>query len=155
MIELTAQQRALCDSAPSDYSDLRAPYLNCTLKKTGERSHTEGLMEIMARSGVTVEALRPVDFEIAFGVWPNMTEHGWARDDWLQLYAEVQRADILVVGTPINPSATPCLHRRTRAGSVRPARAHRTWIPDLVDRRTITPTARAASDERTACRSSR
>jgi multimeric flavodoxin WrbA len=26
---------------------------------------------------------------------------GWARDDWPQLYAKVQRADILVVGTPI------------------------------------------------------
>ncbi len=30
-----------------------------------------------------------------------MTEHGWERDEWPALYKRVDRADILIVGTPI------------------------------------------------------
>ncbi len=45
-----------------DFSDLRAIYINCTLKKSPELSHTEGLMElsmaIMRKQGVAVDYLR-------------------------------------------------------------------------------------------------
>ncbi len=41
-----------------DFSDLSAVFLNCTLKKTPELSHTEGLMKIskaiMEKNGVSV-----------------------------------------------------------------------------------------------------
>ena len=64
-----------------DYSDLSALYLNCTLKPGPEQSHTEGLIDnsraIMKSQGVSVEVLRPVDFDIAHGVYPDMTEQGW------------------------------------------------------------------------------
>ena len=60
-----------------------ALFINCTLKRSPEVSNTQGLMdisiEIMRRNGVAVESIRAVDHEIATGVWPDMTEHGWER----------------------------------------------------------------------------
>ena len=52
-----------------DFSGLHALFLNCTLKRSPELSHTEGLVRIsraiMEKSGVSVEDLRPVDNDIA------------------------------------------------------------------------------------------
>ncbi|MEQ9448648.1 MAG: flavodoxin family protein [Rhodospirillaceae bacterium] len=102
---LNEQQAKWCDEKPADYSDLSVLYLNCTLKKSGELSHTEGLIklsaEIMKRNGVAYEIIRPVDHDIAFGVYPDMTEKGWKTDEWPKLYEKVKAADILVLGTPI------------------------------------------------------
>lgn len=93
-------------SQPSwNFSGLKALFLNCTLKRSPESSHTERLIDcaraIMAQQGVQVDILRPVDFRIAFGVSPDMTAHGWAHDDWPELQRRVMAADILVIGTPI------------------------------------------------------
>jgi multimeric flavodoxin WrbA len=75
------------------------------LKKSPEQSHTQGLMdisaEIMRRQGVEVDMIRATDFDIAPGVWPDMTEHGWDSDDWPSISERVMGADILVIGTPI------------------------------------------------------
>ncbi len=88
-----------------DFSSLKALFLNCTLKKSPELSHTEGLWTIaegiLQKNGVKTEQLRPVDYSLAFGVWGDMTEHGWNKDDWPSIYKKVQAADILVIGTPI------------------------------------------------------
>ena len=88
-----------------NFSDLSAVFLNCTLKKTPELSHTEGLMKIskaiMEKNGVSVEMLRPVDYNIAYGVYPDMREYGWADDEWPGIYEKVKKADIIVIGTPI------------------------------------------------------
>src|SRR5918999_4784141 len=85
---------------PADYSDLRALFVNCTLKRSPETSHTQGLadisIEIMRRNGVAVDVIRAADHDIATGVWPDMTEHGWERDDWPVLFEQVLAADILV-----------------------------------------------------------
>ncbi len=71
-----------------DFSDLKALFLNCTLKRSPELSHTDGLIRIsqaiMKKNGVSVECLRPIDYDIATGVYPDMTEHGWEKDDWPQ-----------------------------------------------------------------------
>ena len=92
-------------SAPATYTDLRALFINCTLKPSPQPSHTAALMSvsqtIMEKQGVTVEAVRALDYDLAPGVQPDMTEHGFDRDDWPELYQEVQAADILVLGTPI------------------------------------------------------
>jgi multimeric flavodoxin WrbA len=102
---LTEKQARLCEASETDYSDLRALFINCTLKRGPERSHTQGLMdismEIMRRNGVAVEDVRAIDRNIATGVWPDMTEHGWSEDDWPQIFAQVLDADVLVIGTPI------------------------------------------------------
>jgi len=89
----------------ADNSDLSAIFINCTLKRSPDRSHTQGLMdvsaEIMRKQGVSVETIRAVDHDIATGVWPDMTEHGWDTDEWPALFDRVMAADILVLGTPI------------------------------------------------------
>jgi multimeric flavodoxin WrbA len=95
----------LAATSPAGYSDLRALYVNCTLKRSPERSHTQGLVDlsvgIMRRNGVTVDEIRAVDHELAPGVYPDMREHGAAADDWPELYERVQAADILVLCSPI------------------------------------------------------
>src|SRR6201986_3126450 len=61
----------------------------------------EKAIEVMRPNGVEVECIRAIDHEIAIGVWPDMTEHGWATDEWPQIYEQVLAADILVLGMPI------------------------------------------------------
>ncbi|MBL1094724.1 MULTISPECIES: flavodoxin family protein [Streptomyces] len=107
------------------YDDLRALFLNCMLKKSPERSHTQGLIDlssrIMEKQGVQAEHLRPIDHEIATGVWPDMTERGWERDAWPSIYQRVRAADILVIAGPIwlgdNSSVTKLVIERLYAGS--------------------------------------
>ena len=88
-----------------DFSDLKAVFLNCTLKKSPRQSHTRGLLDvskhIMEENDVDVELIRVVDHQVANGVYPDMTEHGWDEDEWPEIYEKVQEADILVLGTPI------------------------------------------------------
>jgi len=87
------------------FSGLKALFVNCTLKKSPETSNTDGLMAvskaIMEKQGVSVDSLRLVDHELAFGVYPDMREHGWEKDAWPDIWPRVLAADILVVGTPI------------------------------------------------------
>ncbi|HIP77562.1 MAG TPA: flavodoxin family protein [Kiloniellaceae bacterium] len=98
-------QESRCDQKTWDFSGLKALFLNCTLKPSPGLSHTQGLIDIsraiMEKSGVGVEVLRPVDHDIAYGVYPDMTEHGWKTDAWPEIYAKVEAADILVLTTPI------------------------------------------------------
>src|SRR6056297_1323843 len=102
---MNQRQQELCDTHDYDFTDLRAVILNCTLKRSPEPSHTEALLEvpkaIMEANEVSVQVIRPVDHRIAFGVQPDMTEHGWDHDEWPRLWEEIKRADILIVGTPI------------------------------------------------------
>ncbi|MFK8908620.1 flavodoxin family protein [Streptomyces sp. YS-3] len=90
---------------PYRYDDLRALYVNCTLKRSPEVSNTEGLIDrsraVLEGNGVTTEVVRAVDHDIATGVWPDMREHGWESDAWPELYAKVMAADILVLCGPI------------------------------------------------------
>ncbi len=105
MAELSVEQERLCDESPWDFADLSAVFINCTLKRSPEQSHTQGLMdismEIMRRNGVAVEGIRAVDHSIATGVWPDMTEHGWDEDAWPEIFEKVMASDILVIGSPI------------------------------------------------------
>src|SRR3954470_18437681 len=105
MVKLTPQQEALCNQSQWDFSDLRALFINCTLKRSPEQSHTQGLIdiaaEIMGRQGVKIDQIRAIDHDIATGVWPDMTEHGWDRDEWPAIHELVMAADILVVCCPI------------------------------------------------------
>ncbi len=88
-----------------DFSDLSALFINCTLKRSPEKSNTQGLAEIaigvMRRQGVAVETIRAVDHHIPVGVYSDMTEHGWPSDDWPAIHRKVMASDILVLCTPI------------------------------------------------------
>jgi len=102
---LTEKQLKMCEESKWDFSDLKALFINCTLKKSPDLSHTEGLMrismEIMEKNGVSVELIRAVDHDIVVGVYPDMTEHGWDKDEWPDLYKKVKASEILVIGSPI------------------------------------------------------
>lgn len=104
-MKLNKKQQALCEQHDFDFSGLSALFLNCTLKPSGTLSHTEALMQvsnaIMKANGISTELLRPVDFDLPPGVYPDMTVHGFKRDEWPQLCRKVMDADILVIGTPI------------------------------------------------------
>jgi multimeric flavodoxin WrbA len=111
--------------ADLDFSGIRATYINCSLKRSPERSHTQGLVDlssaIMHKHGVEVEVLRAVDHDIATGVYLDMTEHGWQSDAWPRIHARIMASDILVIAGPIwlgdNSSVTKRVIERLYAGS--------------------------------------
>lgn len=97
---------AQADAAPGDYTDLRAVIFNGTLKRSPERSHTDGLLAItrglLERVGVQVDEVRTADHEIPPGVWPDMTTQGYDRDDFPVLYRDlVVPANIILIAGPI------------------------------------------------------
>lgn len=108
-----------------NFSELRALFFNCTLKKSPEKSNTEGLLKvsqsIMEKQGAKTEVIRPIDHAIATGVYPDMTEYGWDEDEWPEIYKKVQAADILVIAGPIwlgdNSSVTKKIIERLYANS--------------------------------------
>lgn len=108
-----------------DFSGLRALFFNCTLKKSPEKSHTELLVDvsrkIMEKHGVKTELIRPIDHDIATGVYPDMREHGWKIDEWVDISPKVMKADILVIAGPIwlgdNSSVTKRIIERLYAHS--------------------------------------
>ncbi|MDQ3124664.1 MAG: flavodoxin family protein [Pseudomonadota bacterium] len=89
----------------SDYSDLKALFINTSLKRSSETSHTQTLMDvaiaIMEAQGVKTTTVRAADLDIPPGVQPDMTEHGWDSDGWPAVQKQVMAANILVIGTPI------------------------------------------------------
>lgn len=102
---LNEKQERLCSESSVDYSDLRAVLVNTSLKKKSSDSHTRLLLnvvgEIMTKNGVSVEHVHMLDYQVPPGVQPDMTEHGWDRDDWPRLWETIQAAQILVIGTPL------------------------------------------------------
>lgn len=80
---------------------LTALLLNCTLKKSPEVSNTQALMDrvsgILEGLGVACETIRAVDHNIPFGVESDLG----AGDEWPEILARIEAADILIVGTPI------------------------------------------------------
>ena len=69
-----------------DFSGLQALFINCTLKRSPEVSNTQALVDasqsIMQRHGVTTQSIRLIDHDVATGIYPDMTEHGWTSDEW-------------------------------------------------------------------------
>ena len=102
---LDETQEKLCEENTTDFSDLKAVIVNCTLKPSPQGSHTDKLLgvveTIMVRNKVGIERVRLVDHDIAPGVYPDMTEHGWDTDDWPGIADKVKSADIMIIGTPI------------------------------------------------------
>lgn len=88
-----------------DFSDLRAVFVNCSLKYAPRESHTMRLMErsigIMRDLAVTVDVIHALEHDIAVGMEKDLTELGRERDDWPGLQARIMAADVLVIGTPI------------------------------------------------------
>lgn len=87
------------------FADLKALFVNTSLKRKAAESHTKLLLDASARimesQGVTVEHLHLAAHDVPPGIYPDMTEHGWDVDDWPTIWKTVRAADILIVGTPI------------------------------------------------------
>ncbi|WGH77630.1 flavodoxin family protein [Jannaschia ovalis] len=104
-MDLHPKAAATCGGDAPDYTGLTALLVNTSLKRRSADSHTDILLgqvgTLMARAGVSVDRLHMLDHQVAFGVQPDMTAHGWERDDWPALWDRVRAADILIVGTPL------------------------------------------------------
>lgn len=92
-------------NSPEDYSDLRAVYINGTLKRSPEPSHTEGLFSIgtavMQKLGVQVDVIRTSDHTIPPGMAMDLRESGYEVDDFPELYRTfIAPADIIVLASP-------------------------------------------------------
>jgi multimeric flavodoxin WrbA len=102
---LNEKQQRLCEENTIDFGGLRALFFNTSLKKAPSESHTKLLLnvsaEMMEKNGVAVEHVHMLSHQVPPGVYPDMTEHGWERDDWPALWEKVMAANILVVGTPL------------------------------------------------------
>jgi multimeric flavodoxin WrbA len=89
-----------------NFSDLNVLFFNGTLKKSPERSNTDGLIEasrqLLNHLGVASEVIRTIDHNIATGVYPDMREYGWQTDAWAEtIYQKVLDADIVILTGPI------------------------------------------------------
>ena len=82
-------------------AELKAVFLNCTLKKSPAVSNTEALarkvVEWFDRMDVESEIVRIVDYNVPFGV----SSYEGEGDEWPQILAKIKAADIIVVCTPI------------------------------------------------------
>jgi len=91
---LDEHQETLCRENMQDFSDLTALFINTSLKRDPNESHTRLLMNvsatIMERSGVAVDHLHMLSHRVPPGVYPDMTEHGWEADDWPSLWERVK-----------------------------------------------------------------
>lgn len=89
----------------SDFSKLKAVFINCSLKAASGGSHTQRLINrvagVMRAQGVDVNHIYAMDHVIAFGMEKDLTDNGVGRDDWPKLQQQILDADILVIGTPI------------------------------------------------------
>ena len=90
----------------TDFADLRAVYVNGTLKPSPTTSHTDGLIAIsehvLRGVGARVDTIRVVDHTIPPGVQPDMREHGYDVDDFPDLYRSlIAPAHIVVLASPI------------------------------------------------------
>ena len=95
----------LFDTIGDRFEGLSAVLVNATLKHPSQPSHTDTLLDVVddifTRCGVTTDRVRLSEHPLAPGVYPDMTEHGWAADSWPDLAPRVLDADICILGTPI------------------------------------------------------
>ena len=82
-------------------ADLRAVFLNCTLKPSPAVSNTEALISrVIAwfdQYDVESEIIRVVDYDVK----PGVSSDEGDGDEWPVILEKVKQADIIVIGTPI------------------------------------------------------
>lgn len=87
----------------TDFSNLHACLVNCSLKREPGESHTMRLLDrvrhIMTTTGATVDTIHALEYDIAFGMEKDLSDR--VADDWPGLQERIMAADILVIGTPI------------------------------------------------------
>ena len=106
MTPLTPKMEELCATSRWDFSDLRAVFINCTLKRSPERLEHPGRWPT-ARSrswSATASPSRrsaPSTTTSPPACKPDMTEHGWERDGWPAIFERVSPPTSSCCCTPI------------------------------------------------------
>lgn len=81
--------------------ELKAIFINCTLKKSPETSNTEALIkkavQLFSDLGVQSKIIRIADHKVAFGVTSDEGED----DAWPGILEDIKRSDILILCSPI------------------------------------------------------
>jgi multimeric flavodoxin WrbA len=90
--------------AMTNFSDLRALFINCSIKKNPAESHTQRLINrvagVMEKEGVQVEEVYALEHKIAFGMIEDGASIG-LEDDWPKIQERIMESDILVLASPI------------------------------------------------------
>ncbi|MEM9899409.1 MAG: hypothetical protein AAF742_08540 [Pseudomonadota bacterium] len=89
---MTDQLRTITDAQrhapPATYDDLCALMLSCTLTRSPQLPHAEGLLRIAKgiyrAKGAKTEMLRPVDYEILAGLGEDYTVQPQAHAVWMR-----------------------------------------------------------------------
>src|SRR5690606_32815124 len=81
--------------------ELKALFLNCTLKHSPETSNTRAFINksisIFEQLNVETEVIRVVDYDIKFGTSSNMG----SGDQWPAILNKIKQADIFIIATPV------------------------------------------------------
>src|SRR5699024_4957181 len=81
--------------------DLKALFLNCTLKKSPERSNTRAFIDksisIFEELNVETQVIRVVDYDISYGTSSDMEN----KDQWTAIFNKIKQTDILILATTI------------------------------------------------------
>lgn len=90
----------------SDFANVSAVFINCSLQPSKEQSHTQKLIDkvahIMQQQDVAVTNIYVLDHTVATGMVQDGTKELDApTDDWPSLQQKIRQADIVVIGTPI------------------------------------------------------
>ena len=60
------------------------------MKKLPQKSHTDTLMDvskaIMKKEKVNIEEIRLADHDVPAGLYPDMTENGFQKDEWPSIF---------------------------------------------------------------------
>lgn len=101
--------------------NIKALIINCTLKKSSERSNTKALIDKVSaeyhKLGIETESLRLVDYDIKPGVSSNEGDG----DEWPLIFEKIKSCDILIIGSPIwpgGPQSSVCVRMLERLDSI-------------------------------------
>jgi multimeric flavodoxin WrbA len=100
--------------------ELKAVLLNCTLKKSPAPSHTQGLIDHVIGHlhdlGVSTEVIRPVDYNMPFGVDSDLGDG----DEWPLIREKILAADILIMGMRSGSACAAASARWSSSASTAP-----------------------------------
>jgi len=86
-------------------TEIKALYINCSIKYDNKTSHTQKLINrsagILRSQGVNTETIHALDYDIAFGMEKDLSKVSDRKDEWPLIQEKIMEADILVLGTPI------------------------------------------------------
>ena len=88
-------------SATDSNHQLKALFLNCTLKQSPATSNTDAFIDVASKVfndlEVKTETIRVVDYHVSFG----NTSDEKGEDEWPKILKRIYAADMLIIATPI------------------------------------------------------